>query len=744
MGEGAKRVTTLIAGNTGSAKRARGSTPAALSPSRTLAAAFALQRDRRILWLPVAMIAGAAAWLTLPAGPPWWIGPALTVAGGAAAVILLILPTARIDGPYRRAAIVLSSLCALVCSAGLGFAAAELRGRSVAQPLYAGADEAVRVEGWVVANDASDNGPRLRLLVRNIEGVAAPPRYVRVSVSEAGLLTAGRAANCRAVLRPPTGPMAPGAYDFARRAYFERLGATGFAYGRCRPADFSPPPGWLDRQRLHLAAIRADLAAAIVAAAPGRGGAIAAALVTGDRSSVDAETNAALRDSGLGHLLSVSGIHMGVVGGLVFALLMWTMSLVPPIALRFPVKKIAAVGALFVLAVYLIISGSSVPALRSFVMACVAFGAILLDRPAISMRGLALAAFIVVLIFPESVLEPGFQMSFAATMALVALFEMLKRALHEPALPTPGPLIGALQAATRGIGGVLLISLVAGLATDPFAIYHFQRFSLYALPANLIAAPIMSFLVAPAAAAAAILGPFGYGEPALQVMASALDLIAAVGQTFGERPEAVRAMPRPPDEAFVLCVLALLWGSLWRGGVRWLGLVFFAASIALYVRAPQPVVAFDSDLRAVFARVEQGGAQNWTLIAASGRSTYARDRLGAMLGLSPPALERLAPPEHCSEAVCSWFSAGQRFIFARNAEALSLSCVEGAIVIARTEAPADQRERCRMRALIDSGDLAAQGGALFTPSYHGLQLARARSPTVRRPWTPRLNASDQE
>jgi competence protein ComEC len=179
------------------------------------------------------MIAGAAAWLTAPMDPPAWLGPAVFVAGFAAALGLMAWPTARVDGPARRLAIVLAALSALAAAAGLGLAAGELRGVTVAQNPYVGGEEAVRVEGWVVANDA-DNGPRLRLLVRGIDGVAEPPRNVRVSVSETGLLTAGRAATCRAVLGPPAGPMAPGAYDFARRAYFERLGATGFAYGRCR------------------------------------------------------------------------------------------------------------------------------------------------------------------------------------------------------------------------------------------------------------------------------------------------------------------------------------------------------------------------------------------------------------------------------------------------------------------------------------------------------------------------------
>jgi len=691
---------------------------------------FALQRDRWILWLPPGMIVGAAFWLNAPTDPPWWLGPGLLVLGSAASLAFAMWPGPTPTGWDVTLRRVFAGLCALIAAAGLGVAAAHLRALSVTQPAYVGSEEPVAIEGWVVANDASDNGPRLRLLVRSIEGVAPAPRYVRVSVSDSGLLTAGRAARCRGVLGPPSGPMAPGGYDFARRAYFERLAATGFAFGRCRPAAFEGPRGWLDRQRLTLAAMRADLSAAILAQAPGRGGAIAAALVTGDRSSIDKATNDSLRDSGLGHLLSVSGIHMGVVGGLVFAMVLWTLSLIAPIALRFPVKKIAAVTALLVLALYLVVSGSSVPALRSFVMACVAFGAILLDRPAISMRGLALAALIVILIFPESVLEPGFQMSFAATMALVALFEMMKRAPHEPALPTPGPLIGGLQAITRGIGGVLLISLVAGLATDPFAIYHFQRFALYALPANLIVAPIMSFLVAPMAALAAILAPFGLAEPALQLMASALDLIAAVGQTFGDRPEAVRALPRPPDLAFVLCVMALLWASLWRGALRWGAVLFFAASVALYVAAPLPRIAFDGDLRAVFVR----DGDRWTLVARAGRSTYARDRLGAMLGLAPRELDRLAAPETCGEAACTW---EEGVTFVRSAEGFEAACQPGALIIASLPAPEGFAARCNPAVALDAAEVAALGGAFIYRNGETLRIERARSPAVRRAWTPR-------
>lgn len=681
------------------------------------------------------MIAGAALWLLAPMDPPFWVSPAIFVFATGAAIAFAATPAPRPDHWLARFGHLLAAAMAALAAAGLGASAAQVRTAIVADPPYVAADGPVRIEGWVVANEASDSGQRLRLLVRTLDGEASSLRYVRVAVRPAGLLTAGRAASCLAIIGPPAGPMAPGAYDFARRAFFERLNATGYALGRCRPADFGAPPSWLDRQRLLLAAMRADLSAVIVAAAPGRGGAISAALVTGDRSSIDAETNAALRDSGLGHLLSVSGIHMGVVGGLVFAMLLWTLSLISPIALRWPVKKIAATGALFVLAAYLIVSGSSVPALRSFIMACVAFGAILLDRPAISMRGLALAAFVVVLIFPESVLEPGFQMSFAATMALVALFEMMKRAPHEPALPAPGPLIGLLQWSARGLGGVLLISLVAGLATDPFAIYHFQRFSVYALPANLIAAPIMSFLVAPAAAAAAVLAPFGLGDPALELMASALDLIAAVGSTFGDRPEAVRALPRPPDLAFLLCVGALLWACLWRGALRWGGVLFFAASAIVYALAPKPIVAFDADMRAVFAR---DGAR-WTFLSGRGRSTYARDRLGATLALAPAQIEQLTAPDACGEEACRWRTPfGRDIVLAYTPESLSQACAQDEHVITPLSSP----EPCATL-LLDGAAIARRGGAYIYEDATGLHVEQARPDAVRRAWTPQ-GAADQE
>lgn len=696
------------------------------------------------MWLPVAMIAGAALWLTAPSEPPRGLAPALLTAGLAGAIAAAWWPSSEIAGWGVALRRVCAAVCALAAAGGLGALAAQIRTGAVAEAPVQVSEEPVAIEGWVAAIESSDRGPRLRLLVRSIDGAASPTRYVRVAVPPAGVLTPGRAATCRAVLQRPSGPMAPGAYDFARRAYFERLSATGFAYGRCRPAAFALPTGELDRARLQLAAMRSDLSAAVRAAAPGRGGGIAAALISGDRSAVDRDTNEVLFNAGLGHLLSVSGIHMSVIGGLVFALLIWGLSLISPIALRFPVKKLAAIGALTAVAAYLIVSGINVPALRAFVMAAVAFGAILLDRPAISMRGLALAAFIVVLMFPESVLEPGFQMSFAATMALVALFEMLKRAPHVPALPAPGPIIGAMQWSARGVGVVILIALVAGLATDPFAIYHFQRFALYSLPANLVSEPILSFLVAPAAIAAAVLAPFGLAEPALQLMASALDLIAAIGEAFGSRPEAVRALPQPPHAAFLLCVTAVLWACLWRGPLRWGGAVFFAAGVALYVTAPRPAAAFDTDLRVVYLR-DAAAPTGWSLIASGGRSPYARERVGAMLGIAPAITERLTQPEACGAYACRWRTPrGREGVFVRSAEGWTDACVRGGIVISALAPPDDFAQRCAPALVLGPRERDAQGGAFLYDDEDGVRAVWGLPRGITRAWTVRAASEDQE
>jgi hypothetical protein len=206
----------------------------------------------------------------------------------------------------------------------------------------------------------------------------------------------------------------------------------------------------------------------------------------------------------------------------------------------------------------------------------------------------------------------------------------------------------------------------------------------------------------------------------------------------------VRALPKPPDAAFLLCVFALIWASLWRGALRWCGLLFFAAGFALYVVAPLPTAAFDADLRAIFIRADEHGGARWTLIAGRSRSTFVQERLGAMLGLSPANLERLAPPEACGVAHCVVrIGDHARLVVVRTAGGFDAACIPGVFVVARLEPPADFAARCRPAALSTPDERAEFGGAMIYVGPHGWRLERAWPGAVQRPWTPRAGGDPE-
>jgi competence protein ComEC len=693
---------------------------------------LALQHDRWALWPPVAMIFGAAAWMSTPVEPAPWIAP---VVFGLSAGLALLLATLPLAGAGRIRLVGAGALV-LVAAFSLGAVAGEIRTSAVAAPRIAEELGPVRLTGWVLDAEPGATRPRMKVLVDAIDGVKKPPRYVRLSVN--AVLSPGRAVDCLVLLRPPEGPLAPRGFDFARRAWFQKIGATGVALGRCRPIAAPPPSRLADRVMLYTTSVRRDLTESIVTASPGEGGAIAAALVTGDRSFMSDATNVAFRDSGLGHLLSVSGLHMALVAGGIFAALHFLLALLAPVALRFPIRKWAAGAALLGAGAYLVVSGASVPAQRAFVMTAVALGAVLIDRPAFSLRALALAAVIVVLLSPESVVDPGFQMSFAATAALIAAFEQPLRS-PGPAL-APGFILGGLDASWKLLSGMLVASLVAGLATDVFAIYHFQRVAVYGLASNLASTPLISFVIAPSAVIAAVLAPFGLADVPLAIMAGALDMVAAIGRVFSDRPEAVRSLPVVPTLAFLLAVGAIIWTCLWRGPLRWLGIIALLASGIMYASAPKAVLWTDGDLRAVVARTPQG----WIAVADPRRGAFAKGRMGGLAGLSGAQTENLAPPEQCDRIVCTWRTPHNRWVFRiYRAEGMAAACEVNVIVL--SDVPVDQafRTRCRPLAVIDPADLARKGGLSMTETAAGVRFRRARDDAGYRVWSGKLRRIDE-
>lgn len=600
---------------------------------RFLSAQVAAQTLRWRLWAPVAFGGGCAAYFGLKSEPSVWplVVGALFAAG-------LWLSARRLAWP--RFAVL--PLMLLSCFA-FGMAASKLRTDAVAAPIAPAMAEPTVVEGWVIDVDSPGSvGPRVVIAPVRIQGLApeATPERLRATVRGAAPAP-GQPVRLFALINPPPAPASPGAYDFGLNAYFQSLGGVAFSLGETRPAWLAPPP-WKVRAAMWVNGLRYDLAQRIVARLGERTGGVAAAMTTGHEAWLDPDEVQVMRDSGLAHILSISGLHMAVVGGFVFFLVRLLVAAWPWLALRVSGKKVAAWAGLVAVGGYLVVSGHPPPAERAAVTASIAFIAVLLDRPAISMHALGVAAFVVLLFQPEAIVTPGFQMSFAATAALVALFEAWPRRPREISAPIP---ILIVQRAGAWLAIAILASLVAGAATGPFAMQHFNRTAMYGLLANLMTAPVSDFLIMPALALGAVLEPFGLGGPFLWLAGQGIALMLAIGGWTASLPGAVKTIASAPDHVLPIAFVGVLFCCLWRGPLRWVGLPF-AAAVMLWPRAPTPDV-WIGDGGTNGAYVETGQA----VVIRTGVREFAVDVWTRRRGVPP--VERVTEAWACTRVSCA-------------------------------------------------------------------------------------------
>ncbi len=437
-------------------------------PATALAEAFLAERGRWFLWLPVAMGIGIALYFALYREPAWWAGSAILAAA-----------TAAIAGGWRRPGVRIGAI--VLAAAAFGFCIAQWRANGVAAPVIEERTRAVMVSGQVATVEARPTGLRVVIDEPRVGDLDSEqtPRRVRVTVRTDGHPPRpGEWILVRAVLMPPPPPAAPGAFDFPRQAWFKGLGAVGFAVGKIEqlPQAASAPSVslWLNGRRQ-------DIAERVRASLGTESGAIAAALMTGDRGAIPKEVVTALRDAGLAHLLAISGLHVGLIAASLFVAVRGLLALWPSVTLRFPIKKWAAGVSLGGAFTYLLLIGMTIPTQRAFLMTGLVLIAVILDRVAISMTLVAWAALAVLLHSPESLLGPSFQMSFAAVVALIAVYEVVRERFGEWRAGARVP-----RRALLYLGGVALTTLIAGLATAPFAAFHFNRFADY----GSIASPI--------------------------------------------------------------------------------------------------------------------------------------------------------------------------------------------------------------------------------------------------------------
>jgi len=675
-----------------------------------------------VLWLPVALGAGIGAYFALGAEPEFWIAPsfaalalAFAIAGrGQAAVLALAL---------------------LVGAASCGFALAQRRAHDVAAPVVERRMGPVPVTGRVLAVEPRAEGTRLvldRVAIGRLPPASVPER-VRLRVDDAaGLVPGDEVRVPRAFLVPPPEPAVPGAFDFARQAWFERLGALGHARGPVERLGSDGEGGW----RLAAAGLRAEAVARIRAVLPDPAGAIAAALIAGEQGAIPPGTLEAFRDSGLQHILSISGLHIGMVAGLVFGAIRLFVSFVPALALRIDAKKVASVGAFVAITLYALFAVPSVPTQRSWLMTSVVLFAVLIDRRAITLRLVAWAATALLVAAPESLMSASFQMSFAAVACLVAAYEAAR-----------GPLArlraaqGLPARAASWLAGGILTSLVAGLASAPFALYHFNRFSAYGLVANMAGVPLTGIWIMPWAVAAGLLYPFGLEEWALVPMGWGIDLLIVIAAEVASWDGAAALLPSMPDWGLALVAAGLAVLCVARGLPRLAGLPAVAAGLASLLTAVPPDILVSGDGRLVAVR-EAGGALMLSSPRGGGfaRETWLRRDGAEAAGEAWPRNGVSADGRlECRAGGCVYAAGGVRVAIVRDARLLPAACRDADLVIAAVHL----REPCRRMAgrTLDRFDLFADGAHAVWLAKDGIRIESVRMRRGDRPWVPARPAS---
>ena len=675
--------------------------------------AFENQRSRLLLWWPVFMAVGIGIYFALTREPrlPQIL---LTGALGSMTALLFWFQSASVR--------FLATALALVCA---GFVLICLRSALVSAPIlerpyYGG------VEGRIIGLDRSaSDAPRVLLDDVVLFGLAPAqtPERVRVTLQgwiAPGILQAGNRIVVTARVSAPSAPVEPDGFDFRQMAWFERLGGIGYARD---PALLAAPRQSLGVW-LWLLDLRQTMTKAILAVIPGRNGAFATAITTGDLSELDKETLTSLRASSLAHMYSISGLHMSLLAAFVFGVIRYGLALVPPLALRIQAKKIAAVLALAAALFYLLLSGVNVATQRSFIMIAVVLLAVMLDRAALSMRSIAISAIIVLALFPESLTEAGFQMSYAATIALIAGFEGLNRLQWWRALN---------QGRWRWLAPIwvlVITSILAGAATAPIGAFHFNRLTQFGLIANVLAVPLMGIWVMPAACVAALAAIFGLQALPLTVMGWGIGWILAISDWVAGLGGSVRMVPAGPNATLVLLALGTCFALLWRGRLRLIGLVPIVLGVAFWAGHIRPAMLVSADGRLVGVQSDTGRV----LSAEKGNGFAAESWLANDGDAADQALAfGRAGFDHAEDAV-RWAGGMVTLWYDRNAETVpGETCGQNQVVIAPKIAQLPQGDCLFLgqRHLIASG-----ATALWWLPDGSLRWAGAHSANGVRPWTP--------
>lgn len=678
-----------------------------------LANLFFAERDRWFLWSPVAMGVGVVGYFALTTEPPLWLL-------GVTPCLMLLAILAR-PSPFLPLAVGLMLV-------GLGFNAGQIAAWRVAAPMIDQPRGPVTLEGRVIMIEPVENGARLRLdrLTIPYLAPAQTPTFVRIKIKRPReeWPPTGAWIRLRAWLHPLSEPVAPDAYDFRRHGFFDQLGAVGWSQGKIDILDV-PVSGSLDAIALTSETLRRAIADRIAARLKDDSAALAIALLNGQQNEISRPTMQAMRASGLQHLLSISGLHTSIVAGLSFFALRALLALIPWLALRLPIKKIAAAGAIVTVVGYTLLVTASVPTLRSMLMSSTVMLAVLLDRRALSLRLVALTAMIVMLAAPETIMGPSFQMSFAAVGAMIAWYEARRNDFLMPKEKA-----GRWRRTLEYFGAIALTSILATAATTPFVMYHFQTANWYGVLANMIAIPLTSFWVMPFGMLAYLLMPFGWEGWTLIAMGWGNDAVIALAKLIAPLPGAVSYFPAMPVWGLALVTFGGLWLCLWQQRWRWAGVPFLLIGLLspALVRSPDLLISADGMTWA--ARLDDGRV----VFPAKG-DDFILDQWRQRLG-QPDMIEveelatRPESPARCDLLGCLMNQNNRLIALPRDPAALAEDCAEATLVAAPFPVPG-----CTAPFLIDAHDFARHGAMQIYAENDAVKTDPVRLRRGGRPWS---------
>ncbi len=721
-----------------SSPRRRGCEDGSRRPTSDGVLTSVLNRERTVWfgWVPVIIGLGAAGYFVTGHEPSIWLAGLLLVA----TVVLARLASGRA---------LMGILTTLLLLLAVGFSTAKFRTEYVRAPVLERSLGLVDVHGFIERIEANPKrGARLTLRPIAIEKLTQDklPFRIRIRVLKTiEGLRPGVAVRVRARLTPPPPPALPGGFDFARHSWFQQIGGVGYALSAPEVAPFDGPVPRSLRFAAGIETVRQHISARMRAIAPGQSGAVAIALVTGERGGISEHTNQVYRDAGLFHILSISGMHMAIMAGAVFFMVRLGFAAIPALALRYPIKKWAAVIAALAALGYLALSGGAFATVRSYIMISVMFFAVLLDRPALALRNVAVAAVIILLIFPESVLDPGFQMSFAAVAALVSVYEMVRTSRWGDVIAEFGP----VRKAMTFFASIVLSTVVAGLAVAPFAAYHFHTTQHLAVLANLIAMPVSNVVIMPAALAVLVLMPFGLEWPAVKIMKLGVDVMTLTAEWVAGLPGAVGHIATMPQSAFLLIVFGGFWLLIWTTRWRFGGIAAIALGLALVPFGPRPDVLIGNKGKDVAVRTSNGvlrplkpkrrtsfAVKRW--LEADGQRSPSRKRAGEKR--APHIFQKSSAV--CDAVGCVTRVKGLTLAVAHHAGALRDDCRQADIVVFNAPRP----QGCTTpRAVIDFFDIYYGGThALYLDDPGRPRIVSVAASRGKRPWTTALKGRDRD